>query len=228
MMPKVRSVCENATNGMILVGTRGGEIVEFGGPKPNVLMRSHFDGELWGLATHPLRQEYVTVGQDNVLAIWDIKTRKQKRFGRLEQAANVIAYSNNGSFLAVGYINGAFHVLEPDNKFTLKANVKNRNLAISEIKFNPDDSLMAVGAHDMMIVVYGVKQNFQRLKVMKGHTSTVTHFDWSLDGKIIMSNCTSYSILFFDTVSGKHNPSGASAFKNETWYSWSCTLGWPV
>lgn len=34
MMPKVRSVCENATNGMILVGTRGGEIVEFGGPKP--------------------------------------------------------------------------------------------------------------------------------------------------------------------------------------------------
>jgi hypothetical protein len=55
MMPKVRSVCENATNGMILVGTRGGEIVEFGGPKPNVLMRSHFEGELWGLATHPVR-----------------------------------------------------------------------------------------------------------------------------------------------------------------------------
>lgn len=48
-------------------------------------------------------------------------------------------------------------MLEPDNKFTLKANVKNRNLAISEIKFNPDDSLMAVGAHDMMIVIYGVK-----------------------------------------------------------------------
>lgn len=76
MMPKVRSVCENAANGMILVGTRGGEIVEFGGPKPVVLMRSHFEGELWGLATHPVRQEYVTVGQDNVMAIWDIKTRK--------------------------------------------------------------------------------------------------------------------------------------------------------
>ena len=48
-------------------------------------------------------------------------------------------------------------MLESDNKFTLKANVKNRNHAISEIKFNPDDSMMAVGAHDMMIVVYGVK-----------------------------------------------------------------------
>jgi WD40 repeat protein len=63
---------------------------------------------------------------------------------------------------------------------------------------------------------------------MKGHTSTVTHFDWSLDGKTLMSNCTSYSILFFDALLGKHNPSGASAFKNEMWSSWTCTLGWPV
>jgi hypothetical protein len=55
MLPKVRSVCENATTGQVLVGTRGGEIVEFGGPKPLVLMRSHFEGELWGLAPHPVR-----------------------------------------------------------------------------------------------------------------------------------------------------------------------------
>jgi len=162
------------------------------------------------------------------MAVWDIKLRKQKRFGRLEQAANVIAYSNSGTLLAIGYINGAFHVMEPDNKFTLKANRKNRNLAISEIKFNPNDTLMAVGAADMMIMIYGVNQNFQPLKAMKGHTSKVTHFDWSLDGTTIMSNCTSYSILFFNTNTGKHDPSGASGFKNETWSTWTCTLGWPV
>jgi microtubule-associated protein-like 6 len=64
---------------------------------------------------------------------------------------------------------------------------------------------------------------------MKGHTSTVTHFDWSLDSRTLMSNCTSYNILFFDAAgTGKHLPSGASAFKNETWASWTCTLGWPV
>lgn len=32
MMPKVRSICENTQSGMILIGTRGGEIMEFGGP----------------------------------------------------------------------------------------------------------------------------------------------------------------------------------------------------
>lgn len=76
MLPKVRSVVEN-DKGAVLVGTRGGEIVEFGaGPKPLVLMRGHYEGELWGLATHPTKEEYITVGQDNFLAIWDIKQRK--------------------------------------------------------------------------------------------------------------------------------------------------------
>jgi hypothetical protein len=34
------------------------------------------------------------------LAIWDVKSRKQKRFGKLDQAANVAAYSNDGSLLS--------------------------------------------------------------------------------------------------------------------------------
>jgi hypothetical protein len=53
MMPKARSVCENPKTGAILVGTRGGEIMEFGGAKPAIHMRSHYEGELWGLASHP-------------------------------------------------------------------------------------------------------------------------------------------------------------------------------
>jgi len=111
LLPKVRSVCENQATGAVLVGTRGGEIVEFLGPKPQVLMRSHHTGELWGLATHPQKEEYITVGQDNFMAIWDIKTRKQRRFGKLEQSANVVEYSRSGNQLAIGYINGCVQVL---------------------------------------------------------------------------------------------------------------------
>lgn len=100
--------------------------------------------------------------------------------------------------LAIGYLNGAFHVLMLDNKFAMKANKKDRKEAISEIKFSPDDSLLAVGAHDSCIILYDVKQNFKPLRRMRGHPSTVAHFDFSMDGRFIMSNCTSYNILFFD------------------------------
>ena len=47
---------------MILVGTRGGEIMEFGGAKPMIHMRSHCDGELWGLSPHPTKPEFITIG----------------------------------------------------------------------------------------------------------------------------------------------------------------------
>jgi microtubule-associated protein-like 6 len=227
MMPKVRSVVENE-RGFVLVGTRGGEIVEFNnGPKPLVYMRSHYEGELWGLATHPSREEFITVGQDNFMAIWDIKQRKQKNFGKLEQAANVAEYSRDGNLLAIGYVNGGVHVLDLAAKFAMKANKKDRKEAISEIKFSPGDRIMAVGAHDSCIITYDVAAGFKPMKRIRGHTSTVTHFDFSLDGAYLMSNCTSYNILFFDAVSGKHI-THCSQFRDEPWSSWTCTLGWPV
>ena len=115
-----------------------------------------------------------------------------------------------------------------DAAFSQLAMRKDRKEAIQEIKFSPNDAICAVGAHDSMIFTYDVKQNFKPLKKMRGHPSTISHFDFSLDGNVLMSNCTSYNILFFDVNAGKHNPSGASGNRNEAWSTWTCTLGWPV
>jgi echinoderm microtubule-associated protein-like 6 len=115
-----------------------------------------------------------------------------------------------------------------DASFSVHAVRKDRKEAISEIKFSPDDSICAVGAHDSCIFTYNAKNGFKPLKKLRGHPSTIAHFDFSLDGNYIMSNCTSYNILFFDVNAGKHNPSGASALKDETWHTWTCTFGWPV
>ena len=51
-MPKATSVCIGS-NDSVLVGTRGGEIIEFLGDQSKVHMRSHYESELWGLAMHP-------------------------------------------------------------------------------------------------------------------------------------------------------------------------------
>jgi len=76
LQPKVRSICENS-EGSMLIGTRSGEIIEYKADKSKVVMRSHFNNELWGLAIHPKRPEYATFGQDAVFAIWDIVAHKQ-------------------------------------------------------------------------------------------------------------------------------------------------------
>ena len=75
--PKATSVCLGPNN-KILVGTRGGEIVEFSGNSSKVYMRAHYESELWGLALHPNKTEMITYGRDSMLAIWDMPTRRQK------------------------------------------------------------------------------------------------------------------------------------------------------
>jgi len=73
-----------------------------------------------------------------------------------------------------------------------------------------------------------VTQNFKPTRRIKSHHSTITHIDFALDSSAIMSNCTSYEILFHDTTSGKQITGGASQFKNEPWSTWTCPLGWGV
>ena len=60
--PRVKSVCEHPNKGIILVGSRGGEIYEFNNKKTAVVLKSHFDKEVCGLASHPTKEEFLTVG----------------------------------------------------------------------------------------------------------------------------------------------------------------------
>lgn len=87
---------------------------------------------------------------------------------------------------------------------------KDRKEVISEIKFSPDNSVCAVGAHDRMIFTYDARNNMKPLRKIRGHNATIQHFDFSQDGRWLMSNCLAYEILFFDVATGKQNPGGAS------------------
>lgn len=60
--------------GKILVGTRNAEIIEVGEKNAacNILINGHMDGPIWGLATHPSRDFFLSAAEDGTVRLWDI------------------------------------------------------------------------------------------------------------------------------------------------------------
>ncbi|CAG9325772.1 unnamed protein product [Blepharisma stoltei] len=226
ILPKPRSACEGP-GGKILIGTRGGEIFEVTGQNSKALLKGHYDKELWGVCSHPTRLEFATLGQECMLAVWDVPTRKQKTCKKLEGPGGALAYSPNAAVLLAGLENGKVVILD-GNSLAVKDTKFDRTKCITDIKFSPNGNTVAVGAKDFLIFIYAVNENYRIKNKFKGHTASVTHIDFSVAGDIIQSNSTSYEILYHNLSSGSADPHGATAYKDEPWATWTCVLGWPV
>lgn len=108
----------------LLVGTYGGEVLEMssssgsgsGGDESRdgggssdykfdltqaqvqVRLHSHYSGELWGLATHPLDADIVaTVGDDGTLRIWSVKRNRMLAVQQLHWPARSVAWHPLGA-----------------------------------------------------------------------------------------------------------------------------------
>jgi WD40 repeat protein len=66
-----------------------------------------------------------------------------------------------------------------------------------------------------------------RTAIMKGHSSYITHIDFSRNSKYLQSNSGDYELMFWDVRNGKQITS-ASSLRDKEWETWTCTIGWPV
>ncbi|XP_074248945.1 echinoderm microtubule-associated protein-like 5 isoform X5 [Saimiri boliviensis] len=107
----VRSVCRG--KGKILVGTRNAEIIEVGEKNAacNILVNGHVDGPIWGLATHPSRDFFLSAAEDGTVRLWDIADKKMLNKVNLGHAARTVCYSPEGDMVAIGMKNGEFIIL---------------------------------------------------------------------------------------------------------------------
>lgn len=67
--------------------------------------------------------------------------------------------------------------------------------------------------------------SYARLARCSGHSSYITHLDWSVDGRVLQSNCGAYELLYFEAASGKQIRQNQ---RDTQWSSWTCSLGFPV
>lgn len=137
--------------------------------------------------------------------------------------------SKDGKFCAVGFRDGSFRVyhIESDWKIIAQKKESPKKRWIQAIRFSPNCKQLAVASHDGRIDIYNTA-SMDRICELKGHSSAVTHLDWSLDSQSMKSNCTSYEILYWNVANKARDQSGASSYRDEHWATWTCILGWPV
>lgn len=202
--------------------------------------------EVWGLAPFHKGDLYATSSDDGTLRVWSSLERKQIRMTRttlnvkkeeipldkqtqdLQDSVKgrALDISQDDKMIAVGFKDGYVKIYDSD---TLEQTIsfKHAKEWISDLKFSPDNGSLAVGSHDNAIYLYSLPK-FQKLFVMRKHSSYITHLDWSENSMNLHSNCGAYELLFWDCTSGKQLPGGASALRDENWASWTCVLGFPV
>jgi len=220
----------------LLLSTRGGDIFEADVPNnpgdPHTLSRiawGHAKGELWGLAVHPLRDEFATCGDDKTLRIWSVRSHEQLHVRVMPDRSRSLAYSPSGEVLCLGMLDGSMALMEPQHpQLRVYSTWQHAELIITDIKFSPDGQLIAAGSGDSNIYLYKSedKKNFFRQGVCRGHGGCITHLDFSCNSLYIQSNGADSNLLFWD-VEGNQVKNSAN-LRDVTWATNTCKLAWPV
>lgn len=185
----------------------------------------------------------MTAGDDSTLRLWDITTRRQKKILRFDRdeanlsaasrqeladsvKAQSIAISPDEKHFAVGFKDGSLAVIDVD-KWAMIYKDKECKARISDVKFSPDNSLLAIASHDTLIQVYEFPSMTKRT-TLSGHSSYVRHLDWSADSKLLRSNSGGEEVFFWDVETGTSVAAGGAVHRDEVWDTCTCAFGWAV
>ncbi|OWK09152.1 hypothetical protein Celaphus_00015534, partial [Cervus elaphus hippelaphus] len=151
------------TRNFVLQGTLSGDFTP--------ITQGHTD-ELWGLAIHASKPQFLTCGHDRHATLWD----------------------------AVGHRPVWDKIIEVDLHVLFHLSYKNSS-ATHRITLHvfADGNFLAIGSHDNCIYIYGVSDNgrkYTRVGKCSGHSSFITHLDWSVNSQFLVSNSGDYEILY--------------------------------
>uniref|UniRef100_A0A2K6G4N4 EMAP like 5 n=1 Tax=Propithecus coquereli TaxID=379532 RepID=A0A2K6G4N4_PROCO len=221
----VRSVCRG--KGKILVGTRNAEIIEVGEKNAacNILVNGHVDGPIWGLATHPSRDFFLSAAEDGTVRLWDIADKKMLNKVNLGHAARTVCYSPEGDMVAIGMTNGEFIILLVSS-LKIWGKKRDRRCAIHDIRFSPDSRYLAVGSSENSVDFYDLTlgPTLNRISYCKDIPSFVIQMDFSADSRHLQVSSGCYKRHVYEVPSGKHLMDHA-AIDRITWATWTSILG---
>ncbi|OQR86640.1 microtubule-associated protein [Achlya hypogyna] len=206
--PMVRSVAWDLAENRFLVGTRGGEIYELSQASgdTNLVLESHYEHGLFGLAAHPTLPHLVaTGGEDCTLRVWN--STQHELIGKvvMDTPIKAVSFSSDGKTLAIGLGSaaqstgqlkeGAFAVLDATTLEIIHEG-RDSKQSISDIKFSPDGTLLAIGSHDNTIYLHAVMDNYALRSKCSKSTGRITHLDFSKDSRYLRANSDAFELIY--------------------------------
>jgi WD40 repeat protein len=229
----------------ILAGMRNGTIVEIENASQEIKMKSHSDGELWGLAVD--NNYVITSCDDNRALVWDYKERKavseailnEKPGVKMEygastlstlpdnQCSRAIAINPKNGHIAFGLNSGEVQIREGiKNIDKLVKCIKDADRWIECIMYSPDGHWLAVGTHTNLILMYDCNAGYELKGKLTAHKAAILAIDFTIDSKYMRSNCNAYELLFFDLNKMAQDPNGATNSKSFEWATNCCKISW--
>lgn len=214
---------------MLLVGTTKNCILQ-GTLSLNfsLIVQGHTE-EIWGLAVHPSQSQFISGGHDHYIHLWDTMSHSVVWSKDIGEAVQSACYSPDGSVIALATTSGRWSVIDATTRQVYSMHADG-NEAIDSIKFSPDGRFLAIGSHDNYIYVYQVDDEYKkynRIGRCMGHSSFITHLDWSEDSTYIQTNSGDYEILYWNAGVCRQ-VSNMSIARDIKWASQTCTLGFSV
>ena len=227
-------------DGSMVVGTAGADIFEVSpSGECDMVATGHFWGETWGLATHPHKHLFATAGDDGMVRTWALDGHVPQRSVKVAGLVRALAFNPDGAHLAIGmggrlggdaYVEspqGAWRVLDADTLDTL-AEGHDATKWIQVMKYSPDGATLAVGSHDCKVYLYNALDGYTLRTTLEGHSSFITHMDFTGDARFLQTTSGDYELLFWDVATGAQRTNGGAELRDAEWASWTVPFGWPV
>ncbi|XP_039218077.1 echinoderm microtubule-associated protein-like 2 isoform X5 [Crotalus tigris] len=224
----VRTIAEGKGDSLFVGTTRNSVLQGSLSTGFSLLVQGHTE-ELWGLATHPTLDQFLTCGQDKQVHLWSVATHQPLWSKGIEDAARSAGFHPNGSVLVVGTVTGRWLVLDTETR-DLVAIHTDGGEPISVVSLSPDGKYLALGSHDNFVYIYLVSEGgrkYGRVGKCSGHSSFITHLDWAFDSSCLVTNSGDYEILYWDPSTCRQITS-AEAVRNLEWATATCVLGFGV
>ncbi|XP_011697899.1 PREDICTED: echinoderm microtubule-associated protein-like 2 isoform X6 [Wasmannia auropunctata] len=228
----IRTLSEGRGTQLLIGTTRNCILVGENDMGFNPAMLGHAE-EVWGLAAHPTLPQFATAGHDRLLQMWDSLSHTVVWSKDIGEQAQSITFSPDGNIIVVGCVSGKWLAIDSETR-ELYTHHSDGSEPMQVVQFSPDGSLLALGSRDNYIYIYQVNEDAtkysrvgrcmpKRIRRHGGHSSFITHLDWSVDGQYLRSNSGDYELLYWNPGVCRQIPQ-SSMLRNVDWATHTCVI----